>query len=63
MGRVYEAEQASPRRRVALKVIRGSLVDDVQIRMFLREAETLGRLEHPNIGAIYESGRTADGQH
>ena len=25
MGRVYEAEQASPRRRVALKVIRGSL--------------------------------------
>lgn len=64
MGVVYEAEQASPRRRVALKVIRGgAFVDDVRLRLFQREAETLARLEHPNIGAIYESGRTEDGQH
>jgi serine/threonine protein kinase/tetratricopeptide (TPR) repeat protein len=64
MGIVYEAEQASPRRRVALKVIRGGhFVDDNHIRMFRREAETLARLRHPNIGAIYESGRTEDGQH
>ncbi len=64
MGVVYEAEQQSPRRRVAVKVIRGGrIVDDAQLRMFQREAETLGRLKHPNIGAIYESGRTDDGQH
>ncbi|HSL16404.1 MAG TPA: serine/threonine-protein kinase [Methylomirabilota bacterium] len=64
MGVVYEAEQASPRRRVALKVIRGGhFVDDNQVRMFRREAETLARLRHPNIGAIYESGRTDDGRH
>ncbi len=64
MGIVYEAEQASPRRRVALKVIRGGhFVDDNHIRMFRREAETLARLRHPNIGAIYESGRTEDGRH
>jgi serine/threonine protein kinase len=46
-----------------VKVIRGGLVDDAQLRMFQREAETLGRLEHPGIGGIYESGRTEDGQH
>jgi serine/threonine protein kinase/tetratricopeptide (TPR) repeat protein len=64
MGIVYEAEQASPRRRVALKVIRGGqFVDESRVKMFQREAETLARLKHPNIGAIYESGRTEDGHH
>jgi eukaryotic-like serine/threonine-protein kinase len=64
MGIVYEAEQRSPRRRVALKVIRGGrLVDDLQLRLFRREAETLARMVHPNIAAIYETGRTDDGQH
>ncbi len=64
MGIVYEAEQASPRRQVALKVIRGGqFVDETQVKMFQREAETLARLKHPNIGAIYESGRTDDGHH
>ena len=64
MGIVYEAEQQDPRRRVALKVVRGGrFVDEAAIRMFRREAETLARLRHPNIGAIYESGRTEDGQH
>jgi len=64
MGVVYEAEQQSPRRRVALKVIRGGqFVDESRIRMFQREAETLARLKHPNIGAIYESGRTETGHH
>jgi serine/threonine protein kinase len=64
MGVVYEAEQQSPKRPVALKVIRGgSLVTDLSVKMFQREAETLGRLKHPGIAAIYESGRTEEGQH
>ncbi|NNE43833.1 MAG: serine/threonine protein kinase, partial [Gemmatimonadetes bacterium] len=63
MGVVYEAEQENPHRHVALKVIRGGqFLDEVQIRMFQREADTLARLKHPDIGAIYESGRTEDGQ-
>ncbi len=63
MGMVYEAEQKHPRRRVAIKVLhRHHLVDDLHARMFLREVETLGRLKHPNIAAIYESGHTADGR-
>ena len=64
MGIVYEAEQKNPQRRVALKVVRGGqFVDDVYLRMFRRETETLARLAHPNIAAIYEAGRTDDGQH
>lgn len=64
MGIVYEAEQASPRRIVALKVVRGGqLVDEQRVRMFQRESEALARLKHPNIGAVYESGRTDDGHH
>jgi len=64
MGIVYEAEQQNPGRRVALKVVRGGqFVDEAYLRMFRREAETLARLAHPNIAAIYEAGRTDDGQH
>ncbi|MFN8179237.1 MAG: tetratricopeptide repeat protein [bacterium] len=64
MGVVYEAEQETPRRRVALKVVRGGpIADDVHVRLFKREADMLARLEHPNIAAIYASGRTPDGHH
>jgi tetratricopeptide (TPR) repeat protein/tRNA A-37 threonylcarbamoyl transferase component Bud32 len=63
MGVVWEAEQERPKRRVALKVIRRDhLVDELHRRMFHREAETLARLKHPNIAAIYASGHT-DGGH
>ncbi len=64
MGIVYEAEQQNPKRAVALKVIRGgTLVTETTVKMFQREAQTLARLKHPNIAAIYESGRTKDGRH
>ncbi len=62
MGTVWEAEQQHPRRRVALKVMRRDhVVDELHARMFRREAESLARLRHPNIAAIYESGHTDDG--
>lgn len=64
MGVVYEAEQQHPRRPVALKVIRGGrYVDEHHIKLFQREAQALARLRHPGIAAIYETGRTDDGQH
>jgi len=64
MGVVYEAEQKQPKRLVALKVIRGGrYIDEHQIKLFEREAQALGRLNHPGIAAIYESGHTPDGQH
>jgi tetratricopeptide (TPR) repeat protein len=63
MGVVYEAEQASPRRLVALKVIRGGTTVDAQrVRLFQREAHALGRLKHPAIATLYEMGSTGDGQ-
>lgn len=64
MGVVYEAQQQNPRRAVALKVIRGgAYVTEEQVKRFQREAQALARLKHPGIAAIYESGRTEDGQH
>ena len=64
MGIVYEAEQQHPKRLVALKVIRGGqLVDDQHVKLFERETQALARLNHPGIAAIYESGRTSEGQH
>ena len=53
MGIVYEAEQASPRRPVALKVIRGSaFLESSRLRAFQREADALARLRHPGIEPI-----------
>jgi serine/threonine protein kinase/Tfp pilus assembly protein PilF len=64
MGIVYEAEQQHPKRLVALKVIKGGrFVDDSHVKLFEREAQALARLKHPGIAAIYESGRTEEGQH
>ena len=64
MGVVYEAEQQNPNRRIAGKVVRGGrTVTETQVRLFQREVDTLARLDHPDIGAIYESGCTDEGLH
>jgi WD40 repeat protein/predicted Ser/Thr protein kinase len=62
MGTVYEAEQDSPRRPVALKVIRPGLISPALLKRFAQEAQILGRLHHPGIAQIYEAGRAPDGQ-
>lgn len=56
MGEVYEAEQESPRRRVALKVMRPGLISAAVVRRFEREAEVLARLKHAGIAQIYAVG-------
>lgn len=56
MGVVYDAEQAEPRRRVALKVIAGGQASPEALRRFRQEADLLGRLQHPGIAVIHEAG-------
>ena len=50
MGIVYEAEQQSLHRRVAVKVFpKQAFGDSNQLKRFQREAETAGKLHHTNI--------------
>jgi len=56
MGVVYEAEQQSPARRVALKLIPPGLLTKEGLRRFQFETELLGRLEHPAIARLYCAG-------
>jgi eukaryotic-like serine/threonine-protein kinase len=56
MGAVYEAEQESPQRTVALKVIRAGFADGEMLRRFETETQALGRLQHPGIAQIYDAG-------
>lgn len=60
MGITYEAVQKSPKRRVAIKVIKADGVTETSKRRFEYEASALARLTHPGIAQIYESGSWTD---
>jgi len=60
MGTVYEAVQAQPQRRVALKLIRGDRISPEFMHRFAVEIQALGRLRHAGIARIYDGG-TFDG--
>ena len=63
MGVVYEAEQESLGRRVALKVMSGHrLSDPNQVARFAREAKAAARLHHTNIVPVFGVG-DAEGVH
>lgn len=57
MGIVFEAEQISLRRKVALKIMNSGLgISPKAIERFRREAEAAARLHHTNIVPIYTFG-------
>jgi serine/threonine protein kinase/WD40 repeat protein len=57
MGIVYEAEQISLRRRVALKVLPfAAILDPRQLQRFHNEARAAACLHHPNIVPVYAVG-------
>jgi eukaryotic-like serine/threonine-protein kinase len=53
MGVVYAAQQDRPRRTVAIKVLRRGYRHPDILRRFEREAEMLGRLQHPGIAQVF----------
>lgn len=56
-GIVYLAWQRSPRRQVALKVLkRGQRSGGDELLRFAREVQALGTLRHPHVVAIHSSG-------
>jgi serine/threonine protein kinase len=61
MGVVYEALQHSPRRIVALKMMKRGVTSKSAMRRFEYEAQTLGRLRHDGIAQIYQAGTWDDG--
>jgi response regulator RpfG family c-di-GMP phosphodiesterase/serine/threonine protein kinase len=59
MGVVYKAEHLLLRRVVALKVLPNPFEDDLQLLpRFLAEIRSVARLQHPNIVAALDAGRT-----
>ena len=65
MGLVYLGKDPTIQRFVAIKTMRLDQIDDeeklqeVKARFF-REAESTGRLSHPNIVTIYDAGEEDD---
>ena len=62
MGVVYEAEDLSLSRHVALKFLPGELASNPDaLQRFEREAQVASKLNHPNSIAILDFGTTAAG--
>ena len=64
MGTVYEGARIDGafRKRVALKVIRATLVTESMRERFRRERQILAGLDHPNIAHILDGGTTENGR-
>ena len=62
MGTVYEAEDLTLKRAVAIKLMRPDLFRDPRSRLrFERETRTLVQAQHPHVVMVYDSGELEDG--
>src|SRR5579875_3896908 len=58
MGVVYRGKQIALGREVAIKVLPQALARDVSyLARFIREAQIMAGLNHPNIVQIYDAGQ------
>lgn len=63
MSVVYKSKDRSTKKILAIKTLRmQGLSDELTVKRFQREAETLTYLHHPNIVQIYDYGTTRLGQ-
>ena len=63
MSTVFKVLDKSIDKVLALKVLHRELsLDNSAVKRFLQEAEAAGKLDHPNIVNMYESGQTEDGR-
>jgi serine/threonine protein kinase len=58
---VLRARQVQLERDVAVKVLRPGQIDDQTRRLFDAERRALGKMGHPNIVTVFDSGYTIDG--
>ena len=59
---VYQAEDSTLRRRVAVKVLHAALADDESfLRRFRAEAQAAAALNHPNVMRVFDWGEDDDG--
>ena len=62
MGTVFEAEDLTLKRSVAIKLMRPDLFRDPRSRLrFERETRTLVQAQHPHVVMVYDSGELEDG--
>ena len=59
MGIVYEAEDTTLHRRVAIKTLKDLSSQKARL---LREAQAVSRINHPHIATVYDYGETEEGQ-
>ena len=62
MGKVYKAHDTVLKRDVALKVMAAQIADDEELKArFLREAQAVARMMHPNVVTVFDLGSLDDG--
>ncbi|RMG12349.1 MAG: serine/threonine protein kinase [Planctomycetota bacterium] len=63
MGVVYACEHRDvPGRRVAVKLLQAHLAEEEDLARFLREGESLARVDHPNVVRVHELNTLPDGR-
>ncbi len=61
-GQVYKARDTVLDRVVAIKVLKSTLQSEEAYSRFIREAQAVARLNHPNIVSIYDVGKEGETQ-
>ncbi|CAN5178208.1 hypothetical protein BH11MYX1_BH11MYX1_04420 [soil metagenome] len=60
MGEVYQGNHTTTNQEAAVKLLhQGTLNDSTQVQRFIREAETVSKLDTPNVVRVLEVGTTA----